>query len=370
MRRGLLAAGVAGAVWAGGAFAADLSAVPSVRFHGFVSAAYDYNFNTPHGGMNGFRVFDEQANSFSLDVVEVVVERASEAGSPAGFRVDLTAGSAIPHVTAARGLFRDRAGVGADVDLQQAFVTLAPGSGPHFDVGKFVTPFGYEVIEGYDGFNDQATRSLLFGYAIPFTHTGVRAGYSVSPRVAATALLVNGWDNVVDNNAGKSVGGQVAWTPCGSVSVLAGGMLGPEQDGDTQTRRRLFDAVAVWHATSAVTVGGNYDWGRDRREPPPGTEGPILDVRWTGGAGYVRVESPGGVAVSVRGEWFRDASGVRTGVAQTLREVTVTPEWAVAPSVRLRADVRRDWSTVAAFFKDAGTSDRQVTVRGNVVVGF
>ena len=56
-----------------------------------------------------------------------------------------------------------------DIDVQQAFASwIAPvGSGLRLDFGKFVTHFGYEVIQGYDGWNDNATRSQLFGFAIP-----------------------------------------------------------------------------------------------------------------------------------------------------------------------------------------------------------
>ena len=34
------------------------------------------------------------------------------------------------------------------------------GSGLRFDAGKFITHHGYEVIEGYDGWNDNATHSF------------------------------------------------------------------------------------------------------------------------------------------------------------------------------------------------------------------
>jgi hypothetical protein len=33
---------------------------------------------------------------------------------------------------------------------------------------------GYEVGEGPDGYNDNASHSFLFGWAIPITHTGLR----------------------------------------------------------------------------------------------------------------------------------------------------------------------------------------------------
>src|SRR5256714_212565 len=93
-------------------------------------------------------------------------------------------------------------------DLQQAFVTyIAPiGSGLRFDVGKYVTHLGYEVIEGYDGYGDNYSRSILFGYAIPFTHTGLKASYGFSSKVAAMFEVVNGWDLVRDNNLSKSFG--------------------------------------------------------------------------------------------------------------------------------------------------------------------
>jgi len=60
---------------------------------------------------------------------------------------------------------------------------------------------GYELIEGYDGYNDNYSRSILFGYAIPFTHTGVKASYAFSSKVAGMVEVVNGWDLLRDNIA-------------------------------------------------------------------------------------------------------------------------------------------------------------------------
>ena len=60
--------------------------------------------------------------------------------------------------------------------VQQAYVSLLTGK-VQWDVGKFVTPMGAEVIESQDNWN--YTRSILFGYAIPFYHVGLRATYAV-----------------------------------------------------------------------------------------------------------------------------------------------------------------------------------------------
>src|SRR5262249_50661961 len=148
------------------------------------------------------------------------------------------------------------------------------------DFGKFITPHGYEVIEGYDGWNDNATRSLLFGYAIPFTHLGARAAYTVSPRATLMAMVVNGWDVARDNNSSKSVGGQIALTPAPTLTVNLSGMWGPERSGNDGDPRTLLDAVVILKASSRLTLGANSDWGSDQNAVAPGK-----DAQWSGAAG-------------------------------------------------------------------------------------
>jgi hypothetical protein len=85
------------------------------------------------------------------------------------FAFDLIAGSAVPEVTCSDL----RTGVAHHVDLPQfLFSYIAPvGRGLRFELGKFATHMGYEVIGGYDEYNDHLSRSFSFGYGIPFTHT-------------------------------------------------------------------------------------------------------------------------------------------------------------------------------------------------------
>src|SRR4051812_20005759 len=171
----------------------------------FVSTAYEYNGNRPTTGTSSYRVFDFSDNSFNLDVAEVVVQIAATKANDAGFRVDFATGNSIPQIS------KTQDQTATQFDLQQAFASyIAPlGSGLRFDVGKYVTHLGYEVIEGYDGYNDNYSRSILFGYAIPFTHTGVKASYSFSSKIATMVEVVNGWDLLRDNNHSKSIGAQL-----------------------------------------------------------------------------------------------------------------------------------------------------------------
>jgi len=368
----VLAGACAGAplpCWAADAdAAAPLPAwVREVSLNGFVASSYGYNFNHPPSGTNQFRVFDVADNTFQLDVLELVAQKSASRPRDSGFRVDLTFGSSIPPVTASAGLFRDETGKAEDFDLQQAYATwIAPaGSGLRLDLGKFVTHCGYEVIPGYDGWDDNATRSQLFGFAIPFAHVGARASCNLSPQVALMAMVVNGWDVARDNNRSKSLGAQLALTPAPSLSVYLNGLWGPERSHDDRDSRALFDMAATLKAGSRLTFAANADWGTDQNALAAGG-----DAVWSGVAGYVRFTVTPSLALIARGESFDDRDGVRTGVAQTLSEFTVTPELRLTGHLVVRGDARLDRSNHRVFEQDQGTSQSQPSVLMDVGYSF
>ena len=346
----------------------------TISFNGLVSTSYVVNVNAPASGTNQFRVFDSSDRTIALDVVELVVQRPVSQPGDAGFRVDLTFGTSVPRVTAALGLFRDGSGQAGDFDVQQAFLSyvVPAGRGVRVDAGKFVTHIGYEVIEGYGGINDDHSRGLLFGYAEPFTHAGLRVSYPFSDRVSARLLVVNGWDDARDNNSGKSIGAQVAVTPSSRVSVMANYLGGPEQANNNSNLRHLLDLAATVKAAPALTLTANYDYGHEAavtRLPTAG--GGVRDSAWQGLAGYARYALSGRTAVTLRGEWFDDPQGARTGFVQTLNEITVTPEFRPRPSLILRGDLRRDWSDRAVFERSDGTfGQSQLTLSVNALFVF
>ena len=54
-------------------------------------------------------------------------------------------------------------------------------------------------------------------------------------------------------------------------------------------------------------------------------------------------------SASIRGEYFNDEDGVRTGIPQKLKEITITPEFRVAKNLILRPEYRHDWSDKDGF---------------------
>jgi hypothetical protein len=364
-----------------------------VTINAFTSVSYQWDFNKPDSKLIGLRGFDYDHNSFRLDAAEIVLQKAVSNPGEFGFRLDVAFGP-VAKVAAARGLFRDTTtGVAGDIDLQQAYASyIVPiGKGLRIDAGKFVTPVGAEYIDGYDGYNDNFSRSFLFTWAIPFTHTGFKLSYPFSDKLAVMIMLINGWDNVVDNNAAKSFGVNFTITPIAPLSIYLTYIGGPERDNQDTDFRHLLDFGLVWKPHWRVAVTVNVDYGCDQNAvlanpPAAGTVPTTMDMttppvdtaglarknaQWAGAALYVRVAATHRLAFIARGELFYDFDGFRTGTAQRLMELTLTPEFKVTDAFLLRGEFRIDQSDQRVFEREGGLTRRyQPTLALNALYAF
>ncbi len=245
------------------------------------------------------------------------------APEPVGFRADLGLGRAFELVHGAEtgpAIFRN---------IEQAFLSYKPrqARGLQLDVGKFVTAAGAEVIETHSNWN--YSRSLLFVYAVPYYHFGLRAAMPVNPHFSAGVHLVNGWNSVEDNNNGKTVG-------------LVGTIT-----GSNRGLRHLYHTTLLVTPAAKASFYLNFDYGVDK-EIYCGAS------RWTGVAGAARVALSPWFALAPRLEWFNDADGFTTGSAQKLTEATLTAEFKMKEGVFSRLEYRRDWSNQPFFDRGAG----------------
>jgi hypothetical protein len=316
-----------------------LSFFRNMTFSGFLDTYVDYNFNRPDSRTNSFRTFEVHDHSFSLNLLKMSIDHPAE---PFGFHVDFNFGDTgrIVHST-------EPGGTNLYQFLEQAYFSYrAPvGKGLTLDFGEFVTPIGAEVIESKDNYN--YSRSFLFGYAIPFYHFGARAKYSFNDQFSIAAFVVNGWNNIVDNNNAKTFAVQAALNPTKRLSIVENYMAGPEQPDNDADWRHVWDSTISYALTDSVSVMGNYDYGMDR----------FLGerVRWQGVAGYARIQLSPWFAVSPRLEWYSDPHGFTTGIAQNLKEGTFTTEFRIKNSMLLRGEYRYDWSDEPAFERHDNT---------------
>jgi hypothetical protein len=305
----------------------------------YLQGGYNFNFRNPDSGTNRQRVFDQEANSFLLDLAQIQFAREAPRGG-VGYKLKLSFGETAKYIHSA-GL----GDPGEAFDLTEAYVNyVAPlGSGLKVQFGKFVTYHGAEVIEARDNLN--YSRSFLFNYAIPFTHTGFLVGYTFSPVLTANLYAVNGWDVFNDNNKGKTFGTSFVVTPIEPLTMNLGLMYGPEQSDNSSHYRFLVDWVGTFKATKKLTFVLNADFANEEKDPLNGGK----NSRWYGVAGYAKYDFTDWFSTSIRAEFFCDKDGVRTGIRQNLTEITITPEFRITKNLLVRPEYRHDWSNKNGF---------------------
>ena len=291
----------------------------------YLQGGYTYNKDAGTvGGQteeNDLRVFDHKANSFSLDLAQIIFQKDAAPGN-VGFKLKLSAGETAKWIHS-RGLSgapltSAQAGEGTDsIDLTEAFISYnaASARGIKFDFGKFVTMHGAEVIEAKDDVN--YSRSFLFNYAIPFTHTGLRISYSFLDSLSTGP--------VYRERLGQQHGQQQGQDLRCQRHLCAGGSLYPHRERHDRARSRtrprsrrtapsaatggaLLDVVATIKPVKNLSFIVNTDNGREQNIAAAG--GPAT---WKGIAGIVKYDISETYSISVRGETFNDAAGLQDG---------------------------------------------------------
>ncbi|MGB8337333.1 MAG: outer membrane beta-barrel protein [Burkholderiales bacterium] len=315
---------------------------------GYTSLSGNGKFDS---GVNN-RVFDFERNKLKLHAVDLQFTKTPDAGF--GGVIDATLGKDAD-IIGAYGLIVDNnfgTGFGKrNADLTQAY--LHYGAAPLTIIaGKFVTLAGAEYIKS--PLNTNYSRSILFGYAIPFTHTGVRATYKVSDELTVVGGINQGWDQFKDANSDKTIELQTAYTPSKTVALAATVYTGKENlsvyppvNTDKGTRN-LLDLLGTFNLNDQTTLVLNFDYGTQDSSGGKAT--------WQGLAGYVNYTINDQWKLSFRAEMFDDKDGARTGIAHKWKEATLTAAYLPTKNWELRGEVRKDSSDKDAFVDSNGTN--------------
>jgi len=332
--------------------------VGGIDFSGYLDAYGSYNVNRPsvtaNGQINDLYNFNDKTDQFNLSAAKITINHDPD---PVGVHVDVIFGrtNAIIHAASET----------STVDyLEQAFISFKPpkAKGLELDFGQFVTSAGAEVIEAKDDWN--YSRSLLFSWAIPYYHFGLRSSYPVTKTWTAGVQVVNGWNNVNASNGGVTVGVTSAYVkPKYTWNVNY--YTGPQNFNTQNGYRNLIDTTLLLTPTPKFSAYINYDYGQNRN-PATAKTVSTLD-RWQG----IAVAAVGNVSakssIAGRFEYYTDPEGFTTGTAQDLYEFTGTYQYKWLEGLLTRAEFRRDWSDVNFFHKG---DSQLVAAQTTFTVGF
>ena len=423
-------------------FAADAPAAdaPSIwktlglQLSGAAEASFTQNFNNPGTNVNSLRVFDTQATSFVPQVAQFMVERpANPEGSAldrVGFRSRVNYGAQSRFSRARTNYQPGTDNTELDVHELYAEYILPVGNGLKFQFGKINTLIGLEVINSWE--NPNWSRSWTFGLAQAFTETGIRVTYPFASWATMAVGLVNGWDNIEDNNRGKTVTWNLNLTPHEMFGIIFYGGYGPEQSNgnaifgnaaagscvnftlgcDPSAKRLVVGSLITFKPTSSDTLIIEPYYGNESNASGiRAANGHEPNARWNALLAYYTHDfndqtQPNAFSLRIRGEIFEDAGGARTcvgganfnggsnscaqfpgaigfvpggglfntatggGVVQTLWGITSTLQWKPAPPLIVRAEFRYDKSDKNSFVRGTPNGTGLDGVNNQQTVGF
>jgi hypothetical protein len=303
--------------------------------NGYVATSY-YGSN---GYPSNIHEFDIQHNTFQLDQAGLIVAYQPKSGF--GALVDAIAGEDARILNASESGSSDR----SVFDLRQAFLQYATGS-LTIIAGKYLTLAGAEYINPTQ--NTNFSRSLIFTWCEPLTHTGLRGTWALSDSFSVIGGVNNGWNVMSTSYGSKTAELGLVWTPSKSFSLGTQAYVGKVQQYDGE--RVLIDVVATYNATAALTLVLNVDWDQQQFATGP-------SASWNGAALYVNYAINDAWRFSVRGEYLDDKDGFNFGGGgQTIKEGTVTLGYAPLKNCELRLEARYDKAQQAFLYRSDPTA--------------
>jgi hypothetical protein len=315
------------------------SVLANLKWEGLVDSYYLYKLSGQSSVEDpNFRVFDTLGNTFTLAYAKLALQMDAD---PVGLRIDFGYGQVGSIINKLSQMGSDPLPAtalyaGAFI-VQQAFATARFGIAT-FDAGKFNTTAGAEVTEANR--NWLYSRSLLFN-GIPALHTGLRLTLKPTETVSLQASLVNGGatNNDPDNNAWKTLGLSLGFTPTASTSLALTGYFGKEGPAQDQgNMKMLLDLVAGQSFGERVAVNLNLDYYKDR------------SAYWIGAALMGRFVLTELLYVALRTEALATRKGGYV-VTQDLNffEATLQAGLPVGSNYEVRLELRGDSSNLDVF---------------------
>lgn len=316
----------------GGAGVSDL-----VEISGFVDASYTYN-NV------------DDTNTFGLDQVEI--DLSKNLGGIGSLRAD------IEWVSDGEG--------GFTLDAEQGYVTLDLGLGrgegnyPTLTFGKFNAPIGFELLDAPDMY--QFSHALVFDMGLPTNLTGAMLSMDLGGGVDVVVHLTNGWDQNVDTNTDKMIGGRLGYSHEEMGGIGFSAMRGDEKG--LVGNLTVYDVDLTLTPAPGLLIGGEYNSGKTDLEEVS------LENSWNGFMVMAHYSVTDVMGLTGRYDRFNleisQIAARRTGAQDhprgrlelTQQALTIAPTFALTDGLGFLMELRRDFSD-EEIFGDPGSGKRE-----------
>jgi hypothetical protein len=319
----------------------QLDSATKVSFGGYLDTYYAFDFNRPREHDRAFTTQAARHNEFNVNLAFL---EATLSGNRLRGRVAAQFGTSVQANYASEPRIGTLSGPDVSRFLQEAVVGYELTPHTWIDAGIFLSSFGSENWASRD--NWTYTRSMVAENS-PYYESGLKVTWRASRSLIAQVHLINGWQNVSENNSGKAVGARLDYSPISAVSLGYDAFLGNEAPDSAVAGRRVWNEGIFTIAPSRrFQLRGTVDYGVQRGETSRRDS-------WWGYSLIGRYAVTSKLAAAIRSERFEDPAKiiVATGLPYGLRAsgYSFSVDFRPAPGLLWRMEYRELASNGALF---------------------
>jgi len=336
----------------------------TISFSGYVDTYYAYDFNKPVNHDRAFTTQPARHNEFNVNLAFL---GAKVSGPRIRGRLAVQAGTSVQSNYSGEPTLGAVSGPSLTRFLQEAVAGIRLGESVWLDAGIFFSHVGMESFISRD--NLTYTRSLSADYT-PYYESGARLMWNPNQRITTTLVLVNGWQNISENNRDKALGLRVDLSQNSSTTISYYNFIGKEN----QLRQlRFFNGVGAKIAlTPGLTMQANADYGSQQNDADDSP------AHWYSVALIVKAERTPRLGMSARIERYADPHQiiVPTGSEEGFEATTASFGVDITPRGTSRAvwrsELRGTWADDSIFpdHSASGFSRRNVAAVTSLTLTF
>lgn len=153
-------------------------------------------------------------------------------------------------------------------------------------------------------YNPTLSRSMM-AENTPYYDTGIKITYEPSKRFTLTGLILNGWQNIAENNTNKALGWQLQYKPMGNLLFNSSTFFGKETAAyDSISSMRYFHNFYTQAAIKNFTITAAFDIGFQNIR-----HSNMVNI-WYNPTFIMRYNPVNKIAIAVRIEYYQDRKGV------------------------------------------------------------
>lgn len=271
---------------------------PSLKFGAFVDTYYAYDVNRPKNHEREYTTQPARHNEVALNLGFIEAKYDSD---------EIHGRLAIQHGTSVRKNTVAEPSRGLSLTpIQEAYVGNKIAPRTWLDGGIFLGNIGAESWISKD--NWTYSRALNLDY-VPYYSAGLRLSHEFSETRSAQLILMNGWQNMSENNGAKAIGMQYLARINSQLTFTYNNFFGDEEVVSTRPRFRGYhNFILRWLPGDLWQYLGSLDFGHQSQQVRDGIDG------WGAVTLTVRRILSKSQAIALRGEYFTDPNeaNVRT----------------------------------------------------------